>query len=189
MKLVWHFVPAIKCPHGDGVTFRKAWVNGVIPLRAVRPEHVVFLCSSFLIIASHLATRHLGLRNSFWVTGVACQALRALSPERKNKALSLGTGSLYWGTGVGARTLALLPVWQCLSVKLPTLLGSAQRPSHVLSLEETAAFKLGQATPALGPFPGCDGGEVCGRSLGSPLISMGPGSRVWSLATMTAHLL
>lgn len=28
------------------------------------PQHVVSLCHSFLIIASHLAARHLGLRNS-----------------------------------------------------------------------------------------------------------------------------
>lgn len=45
----------------------------------------------------------------------AHQALGTLSPE-KNKALSLGTGSLDCGWSC---TTCLFLVWQCLSVKLP----------------------------------------------------------------------
>lgn len=59
-------------------------------------EHVIFLCSSFLITASYLATRHLGLRNSS--QGKARQALGVLSPNKDN-ALSLDTAG---STRVGA---------------------------------------------------------------------------------------
>lgn len=72
MKFVWYFVFVIKCFYGDGVIFCKVWVNGVIFLRVVCFEYVVFFCSSFLIIVFYLVIRYLGLRNFFWVMGVVC---------------------------------------------------------------------------------------------------------------------
>lgn len=93
----------------------------------------------------------------------AHQALGTLSPE-KDKALSLGTGSLNCGWSC---TTCLSLVWQCPKCEVAVLQCSAQQLFHVLSSEETTAFKPGQAVlpPALVPFPGHDGGQVYGRAL------------------------
>ena len=84
------------------------------------------------------------------------------------------------------------PAWQHPHCEVASLPCSVRPLVHTLRLEETTAFKLGQAAPppALVSFPGFDGGQVCGRDAGSLLIPMGlgPGPRAWGLATLTARL-
>lgn len=75
------------------------------------PEHVLSLCHSFLIIASRLASRHLGLRNSS--RDGARQALGTV-PRRTTPC---PWAAVAW-TAAGLHHCLSLE-WQCQGVKLP----------------------------------------------------------------------